>query len=70
MRYSRVQNPDQEEEVVQHKRHIIVTKARNGIGEWNQVACDLDPTTLRFKEYGVIVGKADSVVQLDADPQF
>lgn len=45
--------------VVSHKRSIILTKARNGSGEWAQLACDLDPHTLRLVEHGRILGKAE-----------
>jgi hypothetical protein len=40
---------------VSHSRKITIVKSRNSTGEWKNLAVDLDPVTLRFREFGVIM---------------
>jgi hypothetical protein len=69
---SRVGEVNGQQQVIEHKRELYITKARNGPGAWQHIAVDLDPRTLRFNEYGVILGEVrpgEANVN-SADPQF
>jgi hypothetical protein len=70
--FTRVLKADDSQDVVQHRRSIAITKARNGAGTCRTVAIDLDPVTLRIVEHGLVLGPVERQpgVVNEEDPQF
>jgi hypothetical protein len=69
---SRVGEVNGPQQVVEHRRELVITKARYGPGAGQSVAVDLDPGTLRFTEYGKILGEVKPGEGLvdTVNPQF